>query len=85
MSEQDTYEILKYRTEVDKYGIRSYYDNSGQLRRIDGISHKAWFHNNLRHCTDGPAIIWNNGAKEWWIGGKRLTEDEYNLAVKHHE
>ena len=85
MSEQDTYDILKYRTEVDEYGIRSYYDNSGQLRRIDGILHNAWFHNNQRHRTDGPAIIWINGAKEWWLGGRQLTEDEYNRVVKNYE
>ena len=84
MSEHDTYEILKYRTEVDEYGIRSYYDKSGQLRRLDGALHNAWFYNNQRHRTDGPAIIWTNGVKEWWIGGKQLTEDEFNQAVKQH-
>ena len=23
-----------------------------------------------RHRTDGPARIWANGIKEWWINGK---------------
>ena len=85
MCELDTYEMLKYRTEVDEYGIRSYYDNSGQLRRIDGALHSAWYQNGQKHRTDGPAIIWNDGVKEWWIGGKLLTEDEFNQEVNHYE
>ena len=85
MSEQDTYEILKYRTEVDEYGIRSYYDNSGQLRRLDGALHSAWYHNNQRHRTDGPAIEWASGRKDWFINGKILTEAEFKEAVKHND
>ena len=27
------------------------------------------------HREDGPAIISNNGKKEWWINGKRHRED----------
>jgi hypothetical protein len=27
------------------------------------------------HRTDGPAIKWNNGNKEWWINGKTHRED----------
>ena len=27
------------------------------------------------HREDGPAIIFNNGKKEWWINGKRHRED----------
>jgi hypothetical protein len=27
------------------------------------------------HRTDGPAIEWNDGSKEWYINGKRHRED----------
>jgi len=29
----------------------------------------------LLHREDGPAVIFNNGKKEWWINGKRHRED----------
>ncbi len=29
----------------------------------------------LIHRTDGPAIEWNDGSKEWRINGKRHRED----------
>ena len=31
--------------------------------------------NGLFHCTDGPAIEWKNGNKEWYLNGKRHRED----------
>ncbi len=27
------------------------------------------------HRTDGPALEWGNGDKEWWINGLRHRED----------
>ena len=30
---------------------------------------KHYFDGKL-HREDGPAIIWDNGFKEWWINGK---------------
>jgi hypothetical protein len=27
------------------------------------------------HRTDGPALIWSDGGKEWLINGKRHRED----------
>ena len=27
------------------------------------------------HRTDGPAIEWNSGSKEWYINGERHRED----------
>lgn len=26
------------------------------------------------HREDGPAIEWDNGDKEWWVNGERITE-----------
>jgi len=30
---------------------------------------------NLLHRTDGPAIVWDNGSKEWYQNGLRHRED----------
>ena len=30
------------------------------------------------HREDGPAIEWANGTKEWYINGRKLTEQEFN-------
>ena len=88
MSEQEVFNTLKYRIEVDARGTRWYYNSANHLHRDDGpaIEHatgvKFWFQNSLRHRTDGPAIDWIHGRKEWHINGVRLTEDEFNQEVK---
>ena len=111
MSEQEVFDALKYRIEVDIYGSRWYYNNANQLHRDDGPAvewaggTKSWYQNGQLHRTDAPAIEYPNGNKEWWqngqrhrvdgpaitradgskawcINGKRLTEDEFNQAIK---
>ena len=90
MNEQAVFDTLKYRIEVDMSGSRRYYNDAGQLHRIDGPAvemsdgGKSWYQNGLRHRTDGPAIEWANGTKRWYINGVRLTEAEFNQEVKHH-
>ena len=84
MNEQEVFDALKYRVEVDSYGTRRYYNNAGQLHRIDGpaIEHadgnKGWCQNGLLHRTDGPAIEYINGDKFWYINGKELTDADFN-------
>ena len=111
MSEQEVFNALKYRIEVDSSGTRWYYNSAGQLHRAGGpaVEHSdgttLWYQNGLRHRIDGPAVEWNNGTKSWYqngnrhrtdgpaveyasgdkvwyINGKRLTEAEFNQAVK---
>ena len=88
MSEQDVFDTLKYRIEVDKWGTRHYCNSANQLHRINGPAiewasgRKEWWQNGQRHRTDGPAIEWASGRKDWFINGKRLTEDEFNQRVK---
>jgi hypothetical protein len=39
-------------------------------------SNKFWRDSNgVLHRTDGPAIIYINGHKEWWQHGKRHRDD----------
>ena len=38
-----------------------------------------WYRNEQGqlHRTDGPAVEWADGSKEWWVNGKCLTEAEF--------
>ena len=48
----------------------------------------------LLHRLDGPAVIWPNGSKEYWINNKELNRKEVeswikdnniNLKTKEHQ
>ena len=88
MSEQEVFDALKYRIEVNKWGARCYYNTNGQLHRENGPAieyvdgSKSWYQNGLLHRIDGPAIEFVNGTKEWYINGERLTKAEFNQRVK---
>ena len=91
MSEQEVFDTLRYRIEVDSSGTRWYYNSAGQLHRDEGPAieypngAKYWYQNGLRHRTDGPAIEWYDGDKWWFIDGVHLTAADFKLAVKNHE
>ena len=88
MSEQEVFDSLKYRIEVNEYGIHKYYNSADQLHRTNGPAvlcadgTELWYQNGLRHRTDGPAIATPSGYKAWYINGEPLTEAEFNQAVK---
>ena len=45
---------------------------------IDSNGTKYWFNKQgQRHREDGPAVVWSDGCKEWWLNGKQYTEEEY--------
>ena len=87
-SEEEVYDALKYRVEVDRLGNKRYYTHSGQLHREDGpavilkTGSKFWFQNGELHREDGPAVTWTSGNMEWWINGVQYTESEYCLQIK---
>ena len=72
MSEQEVFDRLKYRIEVDMFGTHRYYNASGQLHRESGPAvewadgGKEWWLNGLRHRDDGPAIEYADGGKFWY-------------------
>ena len=88
MDEQAVFDALRYRIEVDKDGTRRYHNGANQLHRENGPAveyadgDKYWYQNGQLHRTDGPAIEWDDND-EWWINGVRLTEAEFNQAVKY--
>ena len=71
----------------DANGSKSWYQND-QCHRTDGPAimwsngNKSWWQHGLLHRADGPAIEYSDGGKAWYINGKKLTEDEFNQAVK---
>ena len=81
MSEQEVFDTLKYRIEVDGLGNRLYYNKAGLLHRTDGPAieyadgSKSWYQNGLLHRTDGPAVECDAVTKEWWQNGKRHRID----------
>jgi len=38
---------------------------------------KTWKLNGLLHREDGPAIIWANGYKSWFINGIHYSEQKF--------
>ena len=68
-------------------GDELWYHND-QLHRENGPAivctngHKEWWQNGQRHRTDGAAVELSDGDKWWFINGVRLTEAEFNQAIK---
>ena len=69
--------------EIDSLGTKRWYNELGQLHRIDGPAiiytdgYQAYLVNGKLHRTDGPALIYADGYQYWFIHGNQLTEDEY--------
>ena len=92
MSEQEVFDQLKYRIEVDEDSTRRYYNTAGQLHRTDGPAIewasgvKYWYQNGQRHRTDGPATEYPNGSKFWYQNDLRHRIDgpavEWNDGTK---
>lgn len=90
-NEQEVFDALKHRIEIDAYGTRRYFNGAHELHRTGGPAieradgTKYWYQNGLRHRTDGPAVEWCDGVKWWYLNDRPLTEDEFNQEVKHYE
>ena len=79
MSEVAVFDTLKYRIEVDECGTRRYYNDAGQLHRIDGPAvemsdgGKSWYQNGMLHRIDGPAYecfdSFRYNSKYWYQNG----------------
>ena len=42
---------------------------------------KFWFQNGLVHRIDGPAVVYADGSKRWYINGDPVTEAEFLAAT----
>ena len=41
-----------------------------------------WYKNDELHREDGPAVIYADGTKRWFLNGKQVTEAEVMNPVK---
>ena len=41
--------------------------------------YKEWRFNGQLHRTDGPARIWVDGYREWYLDDKKYTEEEFAM------
>ena len=89
MSEQEVFDALAYRIEVDSYGNRFYYNNAGKRHRENGPAveyvsgAKHWYYNGQLHRLDGAAVVWANGTEFWWLNDQPATEAQFKLAVRN--
>ena len=81
MTEDNTFDHLKYRVNVSNDGVKTYRNSEGFLHREDGPAYinpngyKAWWLNGQRHREDGPAVIMKNGYRAWLLNGDYHRED----------
>ena len=86
-TDAELFDSLKYRVEVDEYGVSYYYNHAGQLHRVEGPAiiytngDKSCWLNGYRHRIGGPAVVWH-GSVEWWLYGVQYTEEAYHLQLK---
>ena len=86
--ENDVFDALKYRGEVDRLGTRRYRNAAGQLHREEGPAivyndgTEKWYQNGKLHREDGPAVTYKHGPKIWFKHGKRHRTD--GPAAEYH-
>lgn len=72
------------RKKTNKYGDTCYYNDKGQLHRLDGPAveevgrGKFWYVDGKLHRADGPAIEYADDRKSWYVNGKKMTKEEFN-------
>lgn len=40
---------------------------------------KVWFKNDLKHRDDGPAVITSLKEEQFWVNGKKLMKEEFEI------
>lgn len=66
--------------------IKEFLNEKREYHRTDGpaienIHGKFWYKNGKLHRLDGPAVEWTNGGKEWYIEGKKYTENSFTYKI----
>lgn len=68
-------------------GDIEHYDKNGKYHRSDGgpsvctSSSMMWHNHGVLHRTNGPAVLFSNGAGEMWINGNFLYETPPNFST----
>jgi len=45
---------------------------------VEAGGNRTWWLGYVLHRTDGPAVQYDSGSKEWWLNGVRYTEEQFN-------
>ena len=45
--------------------------------RVFNSGTEFWRLNGELHCAHGPAVLWPDGDKEWWLNDRKVTEEEH--------
>ena len=59
----------------------AWYDANGLFHRVCAPAviydsgHKIWYQHGRLHCSNGPAVTWEDGTEEWWIQDRYITSD----------
>jgi len=73
----------------------NYWYKNGHLHRDHGPAiikqnSKHWYKNGVLHREDGPAVqspqikgFYREPGEEWWINGKQLTKEEFNIFISY--
>jgi hypothetical protein len=76
--------MTESKLEIDNMGNHHWYSWCvRQFHRVDGPafdsqSVKAYYIEGKRHRLDGPAREWFSGDAEWWVVGKKLTQEQFD-------
>ena len=67
----------QYKVLAEKYEVIQENSEESVMSTANMIGDKVWHSkkNGLLHRTDGPAYIYANGDKEWWVNGLRHRLD----------
>jgi len=77
--------------DVDPGGNIRYYDENGELHRLDGPAYegidgeKAWFLHGKQHRVDGPAVIHPDGGRQWWVHDWLIGRSDEGFTNKDFE
>lgn len=47
------------------------------------VDTRLWLENNVVHRSDGPAVIFPDGANRWYIRGREVTRDVNTLFFRN--
>ena len=69
----------------DNYPSIYYFDSISKEDLIGSDDYQEWYLNGLRHNINGPAVVYENGIKEYWIEGIKYESTYlYLLAVRRY-
>jgi len=54
-----------------------YIDKDGTERWFEKDGSERWYKDGKWHREDGPAVIYRNGSKEYYLNDKQIKEKDY--------